>query len=50
MRFQIAASRTGGYDRPKAKVTCVTCKLKKCVGNCRWETVECPRQQNGEAA
>jgi hypothetical protein len=23
----------------KKKVTCRTCGLKKCIGNCRWETV-----------
>lgn len=24
---------------PKRKVTCLTCKLKKCVGHCRFEVV-----------
>ena len=23
-------------------LTCRTCKLRKYVGRCRWETVECP--------
>jgi hypothetical protein len=22
----------------KAKVTCLTCNLKKCTGHCRWES------------
>ena len=32
-------SRTGREAAgARHKVTCVTCKLKKCVGRCRWET------------
>ena len=27
----------------KGKVTCLTCKLKGCVGNCRFEVVDYPR-------
>ncbi len=25
------------------KVTCLTCKLKKCVGRCHWQTVPAPK-------
>jgi hypothetical protein len=27
----------------KGKVTCVTCKLKKCVGRCHFERVKAPK-------
>jgi hypothetical protein len=50
MRVQIVSRHTAGYGHPARKVTCTTCKLKKCVGNCRWEAVDCPREPNGKAA
>jgi hypothetical protein len=28
--------------KPKLKVTCMTCGLKKCIGQCRWKAVEPP--------
>jgi hypothetical protein len=27
----------------KGKVTCLTCKLKGCVGRCRFQVENCPR-------
>jgi hypothetical protein len=27
----------------KGKVVCITCKLKGCVGRCRWEVVASPQ-------
>lgn len=43
MRFQIQSFRDAGHKPKKAKVTCVTCKMKGCVGNCRFETVKSTR-------
>jgi hypothetical protein len=33
----------GGKSATGRKVTCLTCKLKKCVGRCRWQTVSAPK-------
>jgi hypothetical protein len=37
------ASRAGAEEARKGKITCVTCKLKGCVGRCHFEVVKCPR-------
>lgn len=37
-------------EHKKLSVTCLTCSLKKCVGRCRWETVECLQQPKGKVA
>jgi len=43
MTVQITNHAAGhDHDGPRRKVTCVTCKLKKCVGRCRWESVAQP--------
>lgn len=31
------------FEREKSKITCLTCKLKKCVGNCRFAVVKRPQ-------
>jgi len=41
--FPVTSSRSAGYEHKKTKVTCTTCKLKKCVGKCHFETVNCPQ-------
>ena len=44
MMFSIISLHTEGHNRSKSKITCVTCKLKKCVGQCRWEMVSYPQR------
>jgi len=48
--FAVMAGPTAAA-KPKGRkvLTCRTCKLKKCVGLCRWETVACP-QPKGKIA
>jgi hypothetical protein len=36
--FAIIESRVASHGS-KGKITCVTCKLKKCVGRCHFEKV-----------
>jgi hypothetical protein len=36
--FQILAA-----NHRKGSITCITCKLKRCVGRCRFEVVASPR-------
>jgi hypothetical protein len=43
MTFQIVPNRVAAHQDKRGKVTCVTCKLKKCVGRCHFEVVDCPR-------
>jgi hypothetical protein len=43
LMFPILSTHAAGYDPKKTRVTCLTCKLKKCVGKCRFEAVACPR-------
>ena len=44
----MVVSISAGVRKPKkAKVTCITCGLKKCIGRCRWER---PRSGPPEAA
>lgn len=40
--LEILSSHTSDHKRKKPKVTCTTCKLKKCVGRCQWEVVNRP--------
>jgi hypothetical protein len=41
--FTIVTGPIASHDSRKGKLTCATCKLKKCVGRCRFERVEAPR-------
>ena len=43
--FQIVSIGTASHKAKgkNTKVTCVTCKLKKCIGKCRFEAASCPR-------
>ncbi|HEY1338178.1 MAG TPA: hypothetical protein VGF59_11745 [Bryobacteraceae bacterium] len=43
MTFMIIPSQTASHGSKKTKVTCLTCKLKGCVGRCRFQAVDCPR-------
>jgi hypothetical protein len=40
---RMTAHNVAGHTGKKGKVTCLTCKLKGCVGRCRFEVVDCPR-------
>ena len=42
MTLHILETHSAEQSRRKSKVTCVTCKLKGCVGRCRWEAT--PKQ------
>ncbi len=35
--YRIVPSLRAERIRKKRKITCLTCKLKGCVGRCRWE-------------
>jgi hypothetical protein len=37
--FTIVSHRAAAHSGKNGKVTCITCKLKKCVGRCRFEVV-----------
>lgn len=39
--FPIIQTQAAAHAGGKRKITCTTCKLKGCVGRCRWETVDC---------
>lgn len=41
--FTIITPRAVAHNGGKRKVTCLTCKLKKCVGRCNFQPVECPQ-------
>jgi hypothetical protein len=43
MIFPILSNRTFTHKAKKGKITCLTCRLKGCVGKCRFEVVDCPR-------
>ena len=43
MSFTIVPPHTASHNDKKKKVTCLTCKLKGCVGHCRFQVVDCPR-------
>jgi len=40
--FTIATNRVEQQASKRGKITCVTCKLKKCVGRCHFERVSVP--------
>ena len=40
--FTILTDRVAAHGS-KGKITCVTCKLKKCIGRCRFENVATPK-------
>ena len=40
--FAIIENRVASHGT-KGKITCVTCKLKKCVGRCHFEHVKSPK-------
>jgi len=45
--FSIISNPVAAHQGAKrGKVTCVTCKLKKCVGRCKFEVVGCERPKN----
>ena len=50
MIFPIYSVHATEQKRKKRTLTCVTCKLKQCVGRCRWEPAECPRPPKGKIA
>ena len=37
MSFTIISNSAAAADTKKGKVTCLTCKLKGCVGHCRFQ-------------
>jgi hypothetical protein len=41
--FPILSNRPAANHRKQGKVTCITCKLKGCVGRCRFEAVASPQ-------
>jgi hypothetical protein len=38
-RFHVLKPTPREHNQRKQRVTCVTCQLKKCIGQCRWESV-----------
>ncbi len=44
--LRVISSRAADQKSKKAKVTCLTCNLKGCVGNCRFEVIHPPRPSN----
>ena len=42
MMLAIIAATAANHSSPKRKVTCLTCKLKGCVGKCRFQSVDSP--------
>lgn len=44
MIFPIVSNRAAAHKGKKGKITCLTCKLKGCVGNCRFQVVDSPRR------
>ncbi len=43
MMFPILTGPAAAHKGKKGKITCLTCKLKGCVGNCRFQVVDCSR-------
>jgi hypothetical protein len=43
--FDLMSEQKLAHNATKTKVTCVTCKLKKCVGRCHFEAVGRPQPQ-----
>lgn len=41
--FTIITGPVAAHNSNKKKVTCLTCKLKGCVGHCRFQAVDSPR-------
>jgi hypothetical protein len=37
--FHITPNQAASHKPKKGKLTCLTCKLKGCVAQCRWEAV-----------
>ena len=42
MMLTILTPPTGDHGSPRRKVTCLTCKLKGCVGKCRFQSMDSP--------
>jgi hypothetical protein len=42
MMLRVLSKRTTSRKSIKGKVTCLTCRLQKCVGNCRFQVVNHP--------
>jgi hypothetical protein len=40
--FTILSNGPASHHR-KGKITCITCKLKRCVGRCKFEVVASPQ-------
>ncbi len=36
MELQVVGKAVQEIRRNESKITCATCKMKKCVGRCRW--------------
>jgi len=43
MTLSITANHAAGSQGNKGKVTCITCKLRGCVGKCRFQVVNTPQ-------
>jgi hypothetical protein len=41
--FTIATNLVPAQESKRGKITCVTCKLKKCVGRCHFERIDVAR-------
>ncbi len=41
--FTIIPVQGSKHEHKKQKLTCLTCKFKKCVGRCQWEAADCPK-------
>jgi hypothetical protein len=41
--FHIIEERVASHGTKKGKMTCTTCKLKKCIGRCHFERVTTPK-------
>jgi hypothetical protein len=42
MMFPILSNRLASNHRKRGKLTCTTCKLKGCLGRCKFEVVASP--------
>lgn len=50
MMFAIVSGRNAALKPRKGQLTCRTCKLRGCVGRCKWETVDCPQPTKAKVA
>ena len=45
--FPVIANPAAMQNARKVKITCATCKLRGCVGRCRFEPVKGPKTAEG---